>query len=219
MTNKLKCPCEDGLPDPCTVCGEPADGICKIDLVRSDTYQSGVDAERSRWTNAATTTRDFTVDERTAIEWLQRNLSYSLDMEIKFTSDQERCVAVLSSIARLHNLNIPTTVHKSVTVEDGFVSCLINGELATYDDSALTRLVIAAHAHAVRVAVVPWVSHLDDRRSAAIAAHYLYEHVIEIDPDAIPGIMEVRLSARRPGAVEGAVWEGHPMMRDLMADV
>ncbi|HUW00844.1 MAG TPA: hypothetical protein VMW08_00700 [Acidimicrobiales bacterium] len=31
MDDALTCPCKDGLPDPCTVCGEPADGICKLD--------------------------------------------------------------------------------------------------------------------------------------------------------------------------------------------
>jgi len=44
----LVCPCEDGLPDPCTLCGEPADGICRLDLVQSDAYRRGVEAERQR---------------------------------------------------------------------------------------------------------------------------------------------------------------------------
>lgn len=26
------CPCVDGLPDPCTVCGAPADGVCGYEL-------------------------------------------------------------------------------------------------------------------------------------------------------------------------------------------
>lgn len=46
------CPCEDGLPDPCTMCGEPADGICKIDFVRGAAVDArvaaAVDAERAR---------------------------------------------------------------------------------------------------------------------------------------------------------------------------
>jgi hypothetical protein len=31
MDDALTCPCKDGLPDPCTVCGEPADGTCRLD--------------------------------------------------------------------------------------------------------------------------------------------------------------------------------------------
>ena len=31
MSNDDKCPCVDGLPDPCTLCGAPADGVCEID--------------------------------------------------------------------------------------------------------------------------------------------------------------------------------------------
>ena len=26
-----RCPCVDGLPDPCTLCGAPADGMCGLD--------------------------------------------------------------------------------------------------------------------------------------------------------------------------------------------
>jgi len=26
-----RCPCIDGLPDPCTLCGAPADGVCGLD--------------------------------------------------------------------------------------------------------------------------------------------------------------------------------------------
>jgi len=28
------CPCRDGLPDPCTLCGEPADGVCQLDTLK-----------------------------------------------------------------------------------------------------------------------------------------------------------------------------------------
>ena len=28
-----RCPCVDGLPDPCTLCGAPADGVCGLDTV------------------------------------------------------------------------------------------------------------------------------------------------------------------------------------------
>ena len=33
MSNDDKCPCVDGLPDPCTLCGAPADGVCEIDTL------------------------------------------------------------------------------------------------------------------------------------------------------------------------------------------
>lgn len=34
MTVEPECPCEDGLPDPCTLCGEAADGICQIGTLK-----------------------------------------------------------------------------------------------------------------------------------------------------------------------------------------
>jgi hypothetical protein len=33
MSNDDKCPCVDGLPGPCTLCGAPADGVCEIDTL------------------------------------------------------------------------------------------------------------------------------------------------------------------------------------------
>lgn len=30
--DRRQCPCADGLPDPCTLCGEPADGTCRLPL-------------------------------------------------------------------------------------------------------------------------------------------------------------------------------------------
>lgn len=43
------CPCEDGLPDPCTLCGEPADGICRLNTLigwkhRAETAEAERDA-------------------------------------------------------------------------------------------------------------------------------------------------------------------------------
>jgi hypothetical protein len=157
---------------------------------------------------------EFTADEAWSIDWLQRVLS--LDTPIEFTPDQARCAAVLSVIDRPYNLHTPTSVTESIEVSDGFISILLQDELATYDASALTRLVIASHKHAVRVAISPWVSHLDERRGKIIAADFLAEHDIEIDWETIPGILEVALSSRAAGVTDQC-WDGHPTAADLVA--
>ena len=37
----LECPCEDGLPDPCTVCGAGAkDGVCQLELVNTQRHST-----------------------------------------------------------------------------------------------------------------------------------------------------------------------------------
>lgn len=35
-----RCPCIDGLPDPCTLCGAPADGVCGLDTVVEWKYRA-----------------------------------------------------------------------------------------------------------------------------------------------------------------------------------
>lgn len=152
-----------------------------------------------------------------APDWLERNLAAS-GKPRTLTPDERRCVEVMSSIAALHNLNTPTGITESVDFEGGGVSILLRGELATYDHDALTRLVISAHVHAVRVAIAPWVSHLDEGRAQVIAEDFRTEYDIEIDQDAIAGIIEVRFTARLAGVTDQC-WDGHPTPADLISAV
>lgn len=50
---ELTCPAlddpVDGSPDPCPLCRERADGVCKLEEVNSDAFALGVLAERARW--------------------------------------------------------------------------------------------------------------------------------------------------------------------------
>jgi len=150
-----------------------------------------------------------------AADWLERNLAAAGEPRT-LTLDERRCVEVLSSIARLYNLVTPGSLTDMISFDGGTVSVLMGGELATYDASALTRLVIASHVHAVRVAISPWVSHLDERRAKIIAADYLAENEHEIDWETIPGILEIRLSPRSAGVTDQC-WDGHPTASDLAA--
>jgi len=148
-----------------------------------------------------------------APDWLERNLA-AAKRPRTLTDDERRCVEVLSSIARLYNLITPGPLTHMISFNSGTVSVLLQGELATYDDSALTRLVIASHVHSVRVAISPWVSCLDERRARIIAQDFLAEYECEIDWETIPGILEVRLSPRSAGVTDQC-WDGHPTAENL----
>jgi len=150
----------------------------------------------------------------THADWLERNLA-AAGRPRTLSDDERRCVEVMASIARLHNLHTPLPITEAIDFGGGAVSVLLHGELATYDGGALTRLVLAAHEHAVRVAISPWASHLDETRAKAIAAEVWEEHGIEIDWEAIPGVLVVLLSPREPGVTDQC-WDGHPTLSDLV---
>lgn len=72
------------------------------------------------------------------------------------TDDQVRCLDVLAEADRLYNWH--RTGRRRL--DGGFRPCgegvevrLRFGSFSTYDDNRLTRLVVAAHRHAVRVAI------------------------------------------------------------------
>jgi hypothetical protein len=153
----------------------------------------------------------------THAEWLERNLK-AAGKPRSLTDDESRCVEVLASIARLYNLHTPLSITESIEFSGGGLSVLVSSELATYDDSALTRLVLAAHEHAVRVAIAPWLPHLDEERASIIAADFFAEHGWVLDHDHIHGIMEIRLSPRSPGVTDQC-WDGHPTLADLASIV
>lgn len=65
-----------------------------------------------------------------------------------FTADQERCIDVIArAFGGRHHINEPKPYGRGVSVimYDGF---------ATYDSDALTRLVVLAHDHRVRIEIM-----------------------------------------------------------------
>lgn len=147
-----------------------------------------------------------------AADWLERNLAASGSPRT-LTDDERRCVKVLASIDSIYNLHTPGQITEMIEFGGGGLTVLLHGELATYDASALTRLVVASHANHVRVAISPWVSSLDAKRATVLVENYREEGV-ELDPDAIAGVLEVRLSPRAAGVTDQC-WDGHPTLADL----
>lgn len=148
-----------------------------------------------------------------AADWLERQYKAN-GTPTTLTEGQRRCVEVLSSLGALYNLHVPLGVTESIELHPHYVSVLLRGEVATTDLDGLTRLVLAAHQHHVRVAIKPWASHLDPVRAKLIVEDYREEYDIEVDPDTIPGIMEVFLSQRQS---EGDTYTLHPGLDDLIA--
>lgn len=112
--------------------------------------------------------------------WINTNTGRTL------TDDQARACQVLCSLAKPYNLpligdhwqdtveyNIDETVH---AVEFGpfWVAIHIWSSLSTYDNSQLTRLVLAAHELAVRIEISPamWDRQRDSLPCLRVAAHW-----------------------------------------------
>ena len=90
-------------------------------------------------------------------EWFARQLDSRPGRGSGELSDgHARCLDVLASLtypSGLYNLDTPVAVTDAVALRpDGGLSVLLHGELATFDNDRLTRLVVAAHKHRVRVA-------------------------------------------------------------------
>lgn len=59
MNAEGTCPCVDGLPDPCTLCGAPADGVCGVnDFILMRARAEKAEAECSRLRGAAESALD-----------------------------------------------------------------------------------------------------------------------------------------------------------------
>ena len=67
-------------------------------------------------------------------------------------ADFDRCMAVLHAVHPPHHWRHYATA-KGIMRSEWCVDVIRCGELATFDGDELTRLVVAAHAHRVRVAV------------------------------------------------------------------
>jgi len=139
-----------------------------------------------------------------AADWFSSNLA-AAGRPHELTTGQRRCLNVLQCVTApsgLYNLSCGGNVLDMVRLEhDNRVSTLFVSDLSTYDNSGLTRLVIAAHQHLVRVTISPWHPHLDETRARARAEHLTreYEFIEPIEWDAAMvgvGVMEIALDAR-----------------------
>jgi hypothetical protein len=151
------------------------------------------------------------------VQWLEANLSRG-GAPVVLTDDQQRCVAVLASVWALHNLHMPAPHKESIRLHSRGLSVLIHSNLATYDGDHLTRLVIAAHQHRVRVQISPWLPWIDVERAQAVRAHILTELVEDFDlvntnEVGFPSVLEVGLWAR---SSTGHMFERHPGITDLV---
>ena len=84
------------------------------------------------------------------VQWVKDQQCY-YKRPHELTADEERCVLVLCSLGAPYNLPMDW---QRVEWRDHYIVVRLEGEeLATYDFDGMTRLVVAAHRHAVRVAV------------------------------------------------------------------
>ena len=154
-------------------------------------------------------------------DWLSSNLGVPL------SDGQRRCAQALWDMTRIYN--IPSVVHERHSVQllgDYGLSILHQGELGTYDSADLTRLVLAAHRHRVRVTVRawrPWGCPEDEEARLTAIAEYLKAEVgVDLDPECeedveqmAAGVMEITLTAR---GLSKNYWEHHPSLEDLVAN-
>lgn len=157
------------------------------------------------------------VTTTTNAEWLETTMSRDGDY-IEFTPSQARCVDVLASLGPLYNLVVPgRCLADAVRLHHRGFSILISSDLSTFDDDSLTRLVVAAHRHTVRVGVAPWRPHLDTNRAGAVRARIaadLAADGIDVDVDDVcVDALELTFHARTPGASH--LFERHPGTADL----
>jgi hypothetical protein len=159
-------------------------------------------------------------DESTTLswdaDWVQRNTGRTLNAE------QARCVDTLCSFVRPYNLALindgwrgavdagssgddpwsdddEPPFHAPVVFGAKYLVAHVRGDLATFDFPELTRLVLAAHRHAVRVGVS--------------AQFYRY---VSTDDEEVTGpaaCLRLTLHAREHDGESG--WERHPTLADL----
>ena len=148
-------------------------------------------------------------------DWFLRQLPYTDRWTADdITDDHRRCLDVLGAITTpsgLYNLHTPCSTIDAFDLWPGGMSVLLRDELATFDFAELTRLVIRAHAHCVRVSIGPWLFHQDEQRAKAIA-HQLsgdYGCKTEHDDPAVGvGVIQVMLTARDPSST--STYDRHP---------
>lgn len=162
--------------------------------------------------------------------WIER-CEYSTGLTL--TEGQKRLVAVVRSLAPFYRLPTFDPLDETTGTwqfdKHGQLVIDIAGELATADGGELTRLVIAAHQHCVRVALYPKIVWRRDREAECHGCSCP-------DVDGWPGesclaneecdcdckelleypVMQMRLSARDPES--SSIMSGHPTATHLAAN-
>lgn len=157
-------------------------------------------------------------------DWFIRQVPYTDRWTAEdVTDDHRRCLDVLGAITTpsgLYNLHTPCSTIDAFDLWPGGLSVLLMGELATFDFAELTRLVIRAHAHCVRVSIGPWLFQRDERRARAIARRVSGDYDYEIehdDPGVGVGVMQVMLTSRNPNST--VTYDRHPAPADLVESI
>lgn len=157
-------------------------------------------------------------------EWFGRQLDCRNGRSsAELNAGHAACLAVLATLpapSGLYNLPTPVGITDAVTLHpSGALSVLLHGELATFDADGLTRLVLAAHKHQVRVSVSAWVSHLDRRRARIVARDV--SEMAELDPPLAwddpavnDGLLLVRCTPRSEAEAD-RLMRPHPTYADL----
>lgn len=133
---------------------------------------------------------------------------------LELTDPLARCVDTLTAISAIYNLQLlgGAVTPDTVQVTGRYISVLYAGDLSSYDNDSLTRLVLAAHRNAVRVQIAVWRPHLEEDRAERIGEAVAAEFDI-----ASGGVdlscTEIMLHPRDGAATR--MYERHPSLADL----
>jgi hypothetical protein len=158
------------------------------------------------------------------LDWLIRN---GVKFPGPWTDDHKRCLDVLAAaLGQVYNWPTPTGLTApSVNIQGQVVSVLVNNEIATFDGDTMTRLVLAAHKHHVRVAVSGWRPRWDDEFDRSVVD--LMRASVEYEPQPDPwvscedfppevyGVMEIMVTPRTPPP--GRLFARHPGIPELVS--
>jgi len=169
-----------------------------------------------------------------ASDWVERNVRCT-HPGFTITDDQARCVDVISSIdTGPHNVYTLGGWGPANFPRSGGVEVWLRHDLATYDSSQLTALVVAAHRHHVRVSVsaelMPagladsaseWLDASEIDEAEAWLSAYTNGEIGHLDPDEFTGptttVLAVRLHPRHAAELGDHLYRRHPSLADLAA--
>lgn len=152
-------------------------------------------------------------------DWLTHAMGLA-GQGVELTDEQRRCVDALASVGALYNLPVPGRDHAAAfRLLPRGLSVVTTTELSSYDNDTLTRLVVAAHRHCVRVSISAYLGHLDEDRDRALRAAVAADMGEDPDGDVLDDIaitaLEITLHARDRAGTH--LFERHPSVEDLAA--
>lgn len=137
---------------------------------------------------------------------------------VPLNEHQMRALQTLLAIAPWHRLHVLNPTELTVRLIPKGITVLLDDRLSTCDTGGLTRLVVAAHDHAVRVELAAWhTTYLDDGDDNDIgqAVRQAIGDDLGYQPDSI-GVtaLKVTLTARERS---GDRYSSHPTLEDAAA--